>query len=190
MTTETATGIDRESLTGEYTIDPVHSRFGIVARHAVVTKVRANFNEFEGRLRIDGVEPSKSNGEITIQAASFDSGNEQRDEHIRSTDFLLAEEHPAITFTTTGIEGDESGDHFRVTGNLSVRGTSNQVIFDVEFLGAAIDAWGNTRVGLEGTTVINRKDWGVSWNAVIEAGGVMVSEKVKLEFEIAAVKGS
>jgi len=188
MTAEVKPNIDRVSLTGEYAIDPVHSRFGVVARHAVVTKVRVKFSDFEGLLRLDGVDPSNSYGDVTISATSFDSGNEQRDEHIRSSDFLLAEEHPEITFKTTSIDGAPDDDSFRVTGDLTVRDVTHPVTFDVDFLGAAVDAWGNTRVGFEGKAVINRKDWGVSWNTVIEAGGVMVSEKVTLEFEIAAVR--
>ena len=186
MTTEAITSLQRDQLTGEYTIDPAHSRFGFVARHAMVTKVRGQYREFEGSLHLDGDNPAASHGEVTIKAASIDTGNRQRDDHIRSNDFLAIDRYPDIAFQTTSIEGD--GDEFKVMGDLTVRGVTRPVTVDVEFLGAGIDPWGNTRVGFEGSTTINRKDWGVSWNLALEAGGVLVSDKVKLEFEIAAVK--
>lgn len=173
-------------LTGEYAIDPSHSRLGFVARHAMVTKVRGGFNEFEGSLSLDGDTPSQSSAWLTIKAASIDTNNGDRDNHIRSNDFLAMDKYPEIGFKTTAIEGGPTT--WQVTGDLTVRGVTRPVTFDVDFLGASPDPWGNTRVGFEGSTVINRKDWGVSWNLAIEAGGVLVSEKVTLEFEIAAVK--
>jgi len=182
MTAETNT----LEMTGTYAFDPTHSRFGFVARHAMVTKVRGRFNEFEGGFEIDADTPSASSAWLVIQGKSVDTNNEQRDEHIRTNDFLALDEYPEITFRSSGIEGE--GEDFKVTGDLTVRGVTREVTFDVTFLGAVLDPWGNTRIGFEGSTVIRRKDWGVSWNHAIEAGGVMVSEKVTLEFEIAAVK--
>ncbi|HLU32292.1 MAG TPA: YceI family protein [Acidimicrobiia bacterium] len=189
MTTETTTptAIERSELTGTYSIDPAHSRFGFVARHAMVTKVRGNFNEFEGSLELDGEEPTRSSGQITIQAKSIDTRSEDRDAHLRSNDFFAMDEYPEIRFESTGIE-DKGDDTYQVAGDLTIRGETRSVTFDVEFTGAAIDPWGNTRIGLEGSTKVNRKDWGVNWNAALEAGGVLVSEKVTIEFEIAAVK--
>jgi polyisoprenoid-binding protein YceI len=188
MTTETIpTTVDRSELTGTYTIDPTHSRFGFVARHAMVTKVRGTFNEFEGSLTIDADDPTRSSGRVTIQAASIDTRNEDRDAHLRSNDFFAMEQYPEITFESTSIES-AGDDRYRVTGDLTIRGVTKPVTVDVEFTGAAIDPWDNTRVGFEGSTVVNRKDWGVNWNAALEAGGVLVSEKVTIEFEIAAVK--
>lgn len=189
MTTETLTApvIERSELTGTYDIDPAHSRFGFVARHAMVTKVRGGFNEFEGKLTIDGENPTESSGEVTIKVASVDTRNEDRDNHLRSNDFFAREEYPEITFRSTGIELQEGGT-YRVTGDLTVRGVTKPITFETEFTGAAIDPWENTRIGLEGSTVVNRKDWGVNWNAALEAGGILVSEKVTLEFEISAVK--
>lgn len=181
-----ATTIDRDQLTGEYTIDPAHSRFGFVARHAMVTKVRGQFTDFEGSLSLDAEDPSRSSGRVVIQAKSIDTKNSDRDNHIRSNDFLAMEEYPEIIFETTAIEGGPNT--WKVTGDLTVRGVTRPVVLDVGYLGASIDPWGNTRVGFEGSTVINRKDWGVSWNMALEAGGVLVSERVTLEFEIAAVK--
>lgn len=189
MTTETATAttIERSQLTGTYSIDASHSRFGFVARHAMVTKVRGGFNEFEGTLDVDGEEPARSSGQITIQAKSIDTRNEDRDAHLRSNDFFAMDEYPEIRFTSTGVTA-KGNDTYQVTGDLTIRGETKPVTFDAEFTGAAIDPWGNTRIGLEGSTVVNRKEWGINWNAALEAGGVLVSEKVTLEFEISAVK--
>ncbi|MFP3914147.1 MAG: YceI family protein [Actinomycetota bacterium] len=189
MTNEghTAT-LERTDLTGTYDIDPAHSRFGFVARHAMVTKVRGQFTEFEGTLDVDAEDPARSQAELVIQAASIDTRNEDRDAHLRSNDFFAMEEYPEIAFRSSSVEATDEDDLYRVTGDLTIRGATRPVTLDVEFTGAAIDPWGNTRIGLEGSTVVNRKDWGVSWNAPLEAGGVLVSEKVTLEFEIAAVK--
>lgn len=191
MTSETLTqAIDRSSLTGTYTIDPAHSRFGFVARHAMVTKVRGQFNEFDGTIEVDANDPTKSSAELVIQAASIDTRNAERDAHLRSNDFFAMDEYPEIRFVSTAIEPGDDEDHFRVTGDLTIRGVTKSVTFDLEFTGAAIDPWGNIRIGLEGSTVVNRKDWGVSWNTALEAGGVLVSENVTIEFEIEGIKNS
>jgi polyisoprenoid-binding protein YceI len=191
MTSETLTqAIDRSSLTGTYTIDPAHSRFGFVARHAMVTKVRGQFNEFDGKIEVDANDPTKSSAELVIQAASIDTRNAERDAHLRSNDFFAMDEYPEIRFVSTAIEPSDDEDHFRVTGDLTIRGVTKSVTFDLEFTGAAIDPWGNIRIGLEGSTVVNRKDWGVSWNTALEAGGVLVSENVTIEFEIEGIKNS
>jgi polyisoprenoid-binding protein YceI len=178
-----------EQLTGEYTIDTAHSRLGFVARHAMVTKVRGGFNDFEGSVFVDADDPSRSRARVVIQAASIDSRNPDRDAHLRSNDFLAMDEHPTITFESTAVTpvDDET---FTVDGDLTVRGVTKPVTLDVEYLGTALDPWGNVRLGFEGSVTINRKDWGVSWNAALEAGGVLVSDKVTLELEIAAVKNS
>jgi polyisoprenoid-binding protein YceI len=176
-------------LTGDYTIDPVHSRMGFVARHAMVAKVRGSFDEFEGILHIDGEHPENSSGRVTIQAKSIDTRNSQRDDHLRSNDFLAMDEYPEITFVSTSVE--PTGDNtFKVTGDLTIRGVTKPVTLDVEFTGSATDPLGNLRIGFEGSGVINRKDWGVSWNAALEGGGVLVSEKVTLEIEISAIKNA
>ncbi|HLU30431.1 MAG TPA: YceI family protein [Acidimicrobiia bacterium] len=192
MTSETLTHteISRSELTGDYDIDASHSRFGFVARHAMVTKVRGQFNDFEGTLRLDGENPASSEGRLVVQAKSIDTRNEDRDAHLRSNDFFAMDEFPEITFESTGVEPTDDEDKFRVTGDLTMRGVTKPVTLDVEFTGAATDPWGNTRVGLEGSATVNRKDWGINWNAALEAGGVLVSEKVTIEFEIAAVKAN
>jgi polyisoprenoid-binding protein YceI len=176
-------------LTGTYAIDPAHSRVGFVARHAMVTKVRGSFNEFSGTAHIDGDDPRRSSVTVTIKADSIDTRNADRDAHLRTNDFLLVSEHPEITFASTSIEptGDNS---FDVTGDLTIRGVTKQVTVPFTFEGSAQDPFGNTRIGLEGSTTINRKDFGVNWNAALEAGGVLVSDKVTLEFEVSAIKQS
>jgi polyisoprenoid-binding protein YceI len=179
--------IDLTALTGTYTIDTAHSRLGLVARHAMVTKVRGAFNEWVGTATIDGDDPTKSSAEVTIQVASIDTRNAQRDEHLRTNDFLDVENHPTITFKSTGIERAD-GSTYDVTGDLTIRDTTKSITFPLEFTGAVTDPFGNERIGFDGSVVINRKDWGVNWNAALEAGGVLVSEKVTLEFEISAVK--
>lgn len=181
------TDTDRSQLTGDYTIDPGHSRIGFVARHAMVTKVRGSFNDFEGRIRVDGEDPTRSTAEVTIQAKSIDTRNNDRDAHLRSNDFLAPDEFPELTFRSTGVEVLDD-DSFRVAGDLTIRGETKPVEVDFEFGGAATDPFGNFRIGFDGSVVINRKDWGVNWNAPLEAGGFLVSEKVTIELEVSAIK--
>jgi polyisoprenoid-binding protein YceI len=174
-------------LTGTYTLDPAHTRIGFVARHAMVTKVRGAFNEFEGTATIDGTDPALSHVQVAINAASIDTRNAQRDEHLRSNDFLAMAEYPQITFTSTSVS-QTGDDTFEVTGDLTIKGVTNSITVPFEFEGAAKDPFGNERVGFEGSVTINRKDYGITWNAALETGGVLVSEKVTLEFEISAIK--
>jgi polyisoprenoid-binding protein YceI len=185
-TTAIATDTLTPALTGDYTIDPTHSRIGFVARHAVVTKVRGSFNEFEGSGHLDVEDPSKSHLELNIKAASIDTRNPDRDAHLRSNDFFSMDEFPEITFKSTSVE--LQGNTLTVTGDLTIKGVAKPVTVDFEYLGSALDPWGNVRLGFEGHATVNRKDWGVNWNMALEAGGVLVSEKVNLEFEVAAVQ--
>jgi polyisoprenoid-binding protein YceI len=175
------------SATGTYAIDATHSRIGFVARHAMVTKVRGSFNEFEGTGHFDAEDPSRSSLQLTIQAASIDTRNADRDGHLRGNDFFDMEAYPEITFASTAVEQVDAVT-FRVTGDLTIKGTTKPVSVDLEYTGSAVDPYGNTRLGLEGSTVVNRKDFGVNWNTALEAGGVLVSEKVTLEFEVSAVR--
>jgi polyisoprenoid-binding protein YceI len=174
-------------LTGTYTLDPAHTRIGFVARHAMVTKVRGAFNEFAGTAELDGANPENSRVQVTIEAASIDTRNAQRDEHLRGNDFLAMQDYPQITFTSTGVR-PAGGTTFEVTGDLTIKGVTNSVTIPFEFEGAAKDPFGNQRVGFEGSVTINRKDYGITWNAALETGGVLVSDKVVLEFEVSAVK--
>jgi polyisoprenoid-binding protein YceI len=175
------------TLHGDYTIDPAHSRFGFVARHAMVTKVRGTFDEFTATGHLDAEDPSRSKIDVSIDVASVDTGVEQRDDHLRTNDFFDAPNHPKITFESTSIEAVDATE-FRVTGDLTVKGTTKPVTFDLELTGPVTDPWGSTRIGLEGSLQVNRKDWGLNWNTALEAGGVLVSEKVTLTFDVAATK--
>ncbi len=184
MTTQTT-----ESLTGSYTIDQSHSQIGFTARHAMVTKVRGAFNDFEGSGFYDAETPANSKLTVTIKAASIDTRNADRDAHLKSNDFFSMDEFPEIKFVSTAFNKVDD-DSYKVTGDLTIKGVTKAVTVDLEFTGTAVDPWGNTRIGFEGKTTINRKDWGVNWNAALEAGGVLVSEKINLEFEISAVRST
>ncbi|MFG2971181.1 YceI family protein [Streptomyces sp. NPDC048288] len=185
MTTTTALA----ELTGDYVLDPSHTRIGFVARHAMVTKVRGAFHQFEGTAHLDGTDPSRSTARIVIKTESIDTGVEKRDEHLRTNDFLDTPNFPDITFRTTKIE-TVSDEEYRVTGDLTIKNTTKPVSIDFEYTGNAVDPFGNLRVGLEGSVAISRKDYGVTWNAALEGGGVLVSDKVVLEFDISAIKKS
>ena len=187
MTTATAPALTE--LTGTYTLDPAHSRIGFVARHAMVTKVRGAFNEFEGTATLDGANPAGSTAQVTISTASIDTRNAQRDGHLRSNAFLAMDEYPQITFVSTGArQVDDST--FELTGDLTIKGVTNPITIPFSFEGAAKDPFGNLRVGFEGAVTINRKDYGITWNAALETGGVLVSDKVTLEFELSLVKNA
>jgi polyisoprenoid-binding protein YceI len=174
-------------LAGTWAIDAAHTRIGFVARHAMVTKVRGAFNEFEGTAVVDAADFTRSNATVTIQAASIDTRNEQRDGHLRSNDFLGMEEYPEITFVSTGVI-ETGATSLELTGDLTIKGVTNAVTVPFEFEGLATDPFGNLRAGFEGAVTINRKDYGITWNAALETGGVLVSDKIVLEFEISAIK--
>ena len=185
----TATAIDFRPLTGTYTIDPAHSRFGFVARHAMVTKVRGQFNEFAGTATIDGENPTKSSAQVTLEVASVDTRNAQRDGHLRTNDFFAVADYPQISFVSTEIT-HEGGNDFVVTGDLTIKGVTKSISIPLEYQGTATDPFGNVRIGFEGSTQIVRSDYGVTYNAALETGGVLVSDKVTLEFEISAIKSA
>ena len=189
MTSIDTTASTLSDLSGTYVIDPAHSRIGFVARHAMITKVRGQFNEFEGSAVVDADDFTKSTAQLTIQAASIDTHNEQRDGHLRSNDFLDLENFPQITFVSTGVE--ETGPaSLELTGDLTIKDVTKSVTIPFDFEGAATDPFGNLRVGFEGSVVINRKDYGITWNAALETGGVLVSDKITLELEISAIKNA
>ncbi|MDA8046956.1 MAG: YceI family protein [Actinomycetota bacterium] len=175
--------------TGDYNLDLAHTRVGFVARHAMVTKVRGAFKEFEGSGFFDAADPTQSKLELTIKAASIDTGNSDRDAHLRSNDFFDMETYPEITFASTAVE-KVGADEYEVTGNLTIKGQSHPVTIPFEVSGPVQDPWGNQRIGLEGRTEINRKDWGVNFNVALEAGGLLVSDKITLEFDVAAIKAA
>lgn len=185
MTTATISRV--QDLSGTYALDPSHSRIGFVARHAMIAKVRGAFNEVSGTASIDGANPSASSLEVTIQAGSVDTRDANRDGHLASPDFFDVATYPTITFVGTGFEvtGDDT---VEVTGDLTIKGVTKPVTIPFEFGGAATDPFGHDRIGFEGQVVVNRKDWGLTWNAALETGGVLVSDKVTLEFEVSAVR--
>ncbi|MEU9047856.1 MULTISPECIES: YceI family protein [unclassified Kitasatospora] len=174
-------------LTGDYVLDPAHTRIGFVARHAMVTKVRGAFHRFEGTAHLDGTAPARSTAEVVIKAESIDTGVEQRDQHLRTNDFLDAPNFPDITFRSTSVE-PRSDTEYRVTGDLTIKDTTRPVTIDFEYTGNVVDPSGDLRVGLEGAVTISRKEFGVTWNAALEGGGVLVGDKIVLEFDISAIK--
>ncbi|SHN29586.1 YceI family protein [Cryptosporangium aurantiacum] len=185
----TAPAFTLSDLSGEYTLDPSHTRIGFVARHAMVTKVRGAFNEFEGSAVLDGDNPEKSSAKVVIKAVSIDTRNEQRDGHLRTNDFLDPETYPEITFVSTGVVVIDEN-NYELIGDLTVKDVTKPVTIPFAFEGAAKDPFGNVRVGFEGAVTINRKDFGITWNAALETGGVLVSDKITLEFEVSAIKNS
>jgi polyisoprenoid-binding protein YceI len=187
MTSTTTAPATLADLAGTWTIDASHTRIGFVARHAMVTKVRGAFNEFEGSAVVHAEDFTKSTATLTIEAASIDTRNEQRDGHLRSNDFLAMDEYPEITFVSTGVT--QAGPHtLELTGDLTIKGITRAVTVPFEFEGLATDPFGNLRAGFEGTVTISRKDYGITWNAALETGGVLVSDKIALEFEVSAIK--
>ena len=175
-------------ISGSYTLDSVHSRLGFSARHAMVTTVRGQFGAFEGAAVIDAANPAKSSATVTMRTASIDTGAEDRDAHLRSADFFDVEQFPTITFTSTHVE--RAGNVWNVTGDLTIKDVTRSVTIPFEHSGSAQDPFGNVRIGFEGSTTINRKDFGLVWNAALETGGVLVSERIKLEFDVSAIKNA
>ncbi|MFF9194710.1 YceI family protein [Streptomyces sp. NPDC014779] len=177
------------ALTGDYTIDPAHSSIGFTVRHAMVTNVRGSFAEYEGKLKLNGTDPAASSASIDVKIASIDTGIADRDGHLRGADFFDAETFPLMTFRSTEA-AYLGGDTYRITGDLTIKDVTKPLAIDLEFNGTATDVFGNERVGFEGTAEILRSDWGLTWNAALETGGVMVSDKVKLTFDISAIKNA
>jgi polyisoprenoid-binding protein YceI len=176
-----------EDIAGDYTLDVTHTRLGFSARHAMVTTVRGQFGEFEGSAHVDTANPAASSAKVVIKTAGIDTGNADRDGHLRSADFFDVETYPEITFEATDVARVDAVT-WRLTGDLTIKGVSKPVSIDFESTGSARDPFGNLRVGFEGSTTINRKDWGLTWNAALETGGVLVSEKIKLEFDVSAIR--
>ncbi|WP_150463219.1 YceI family protein [Nesterenkonia ebinurensis] len=168
---------------GTWTLDASHSEIGLTVRHAGISKVRALFEEATGTL--DVKEDGSADVKAVVRAESFNSKNGDRDAHVRGEDFLDAEKHPELTFVATGIK--PSGEVFDLTGELTIRGVSKTVTFEVEFGGQAVDPFGLTRAGFSASTTISRKEFGLTWNAALEAGGVLVSDNVKIELDASFV---
>lgn len=168
-----------------YAVDPSHSRVGFTARHLGFSKVRGSFEQFEGTIRVADNDLSTLEVEATIQAATVTTNDAKRDDHLRTGDFLLVESHPTITFKSTGVKS-VSGNSFVLEGEFTLRGVTKTVELEGEFLGKGKDPWGNERAAFEARTRINRKEYGVNWNAVLETGGFLVSDDVDINLEIQA----
>ncbi|MEU9195378.1 YceI family protein [Streptomyces hundungensis] len=175
------------ALSGTYTIDPAHSSIGFVVRHAMVTNVRGSFAEHEGTLTLDGANPAASSASIDVKIASVDTGIADRDGHLRSGDFFDAEQYPLMSFRSTRAQA-LGGDKYRMIGDLTIKDVTRPLAIDLEFNGTATDVYGNQRVGFEGGAEILRSEWGLTWNAALETGGVMVSDKVRLTFDVSAIR--
>jgi polyisoprenoid-binding protein YceI len=175
------------ALTGEWTIDPAHSRIGFSVRHAMVTTVRGAFAEYQSRLYFDGRDPARSEAEIILSTSSVDTGVEQRDAHLVGRDFLDARTYPRMRFTSTAVDV-VGADVYRMTGDLTIKATTRPVVLELTYIGHVTDPFGYERVGFDGTTTIDRSEWGLTYSSKLAEGGAMVSEKVRLQFDIAAIR--
>ena len=171
---------------GAYDLDVSHSTVEFVVRHLMISKVRGRFGSYRGAVVI-GDRPEDSSVEVSIDAASISTSDEQRDGHLRSGDFFDVERYPTVSFTSTAVE-PAKGDHWKVTGDLTIRDITKPVVLDVEFEGAQTDPWGNGRIGFSASTEIDREDWGLTWNQALETGGVLVGKKIKIELGVEATR--
>lgn len=169
---------------GTYLIDASHSRIGFSARHAMITKVRGSFNQYEGAAIVNS--DGTANIDLTIQVASIDTRSADRDGHLQSADFFDVAAFPTIRFASTSAKVSGT-DKVAITGDLTIRDVTKSITIDFEYSGTATDLYGNVRVGFEGSSAIERKDYGLVWNAALETGGVIISDKINLEFEISAI---
>jgi len=178
VTTETLTNTD--IVAGTWVLEKQHTKVGFTAKHLMVTKVRGHFDEFDGTVEIaDDLIDSKI--EVTIDAASINTGASDRDEHLRSGDFLDAADHPKLSFVSTEIVRDD--DVIEITGDLTIRDVTRPITLEATYEGAVTDPWGNQRIGFSARAEMNREDWGLTWNAALEGGGWLVSKSVVLEIE-------
>jgi polyisoprenoid-binding protein YceI len=170
---------------GSWKVDASHSTVGFTVRHMMVAKVRGHFPDFEAEITVDE-NKLLSSVNATVQVGSITTGDEGRDGHLRGADFFEADTHPTLTFASTSVATD--GGDYTLNGDLTIHGVTKPVSFDLEFEGVVQDPWGGTRVGFTALTEISRKDFGLEWNAALEAGGVVVGDKVKIQLDIEAVK--
>jgi polyisoprenoid-binding protein YceI len=176
-----------DQITGSYQPDPAHSRLGFSARHAMVTTVHGWFDSFQGRVHLDAHDPRNCSVALTIDAASIRTNNPDRDAHLCSADFLDVERYPTITFESSGVTPLDDR-RYRVTGDLTIRAVTRPVDLELTHHGSAIDPYGQRRVGFEGSAGLKRSDWGLTWNVALEAGGVVVSDRITLELDLSLVK--
>lgn len=181
MTTQTSTAVKT------FTIDPSHSRLGFTVRHMGFSKVRGSFEQFEGVVRLEPGNLSSLEAQGAAQTSSVTTNDAKRDAHLRSADFFEVEKYPTITFQSTGVR-NVSGDSFTLVGDFTLHGVTKTVEFKGEYLGEGKDPWGGTRVAFEASAKINRKEFGLNWNAVLETGGFLVSDEVEIRLEVQAVE--
>ncbi|HKR63353.1 MAG TPA: YceI family protein [Thermoanaerobaculia bacterium] len=176
----------------KWDIDPAHSSVAFAVKHMMFTTVRGQFKQYSGTIEADEQNPDRSVVHVEIAAASIDTGNADRDTHLRSADFLDVEQFPTITFRSKRVEGaaKREGDRFRVIGDLTIRGTTMEVTLDCEYEGTGKDPWGGVRSGARANTSIDRREWGLKWNQALETGGILVANEVRVEIEVQAVKAA
>ena len=171
-------------------IDPAHTSVEFAVKHMMFTTVRGRFKDVKGTIEVDEANPDSSTVNVELAASSLDTGVADRDAHLRSADFLDAENQPTLTFKSKRVEGamKKEGDKFRIIGDLTIRGTTMEITLDATYEGTGKDPWGGTRAGARATTTIDRRDWGLKWNQALETGGILVANEVRIEVEMQAVK--
>ena len=181
-----------QTTTGTWTIDAAHSMIEFAAKHMMITTVKGRLTDVSGSLVIDEARPERSSAEVEFAAASIDTRSADRDTHLRSPDFLDVERFPTVRFRSRSIEGGkaEAGTSFRVVGDLTIRDVTREVVLDATFEGRGRDPWGGERVSFSARTKIDRRDFGLTWNAALEAGGVLVSNDIKIQIEAQAVRAA
>lgn len=184
MTTST---IHPTTTTSIWQLDPAHTLVEFAAKHLMITTVKGRFTDVSGTIHMDEANPAASSVDAVINAGSIDTRTDQRDAHLKSADFLEVERYPEITFKSTNVERAGDG-QYRVTGNLTIHGVTKQVVLDVHDEGRTKDPWGGERAGFSATTRIDRRDFGLTWNQVIESGGVVVSNEIRITIEVEATK--
>jgi len=175
--------------TNNWNLDTVHSGINFSVRHMVVSKVRGRFTKFTGNVELDEGDLARSVVEATIDASSIDTGTGQRDDHLRSADFFDVERFPEIRFRSTQIE-KLGEDRYRLTGDLTIRDVTRPIALEAEYGGRGKDPWGNERAAFSATTAIKRSDYGLTWNQALEAGGILVGERVDIELDVQAVRAA
>jgi polyisoprenoid-binding protein YceI len=176
---------DTLTATRTFVIDKTHSEIVFQVRH-LVTRVRGRFTDFDGTITLDPAHPDRSSATVTIKATSIDTGTPDRDTHLRSDDFFAVEKAPTLEFSSTRVT-KKSDELYDVTGTLTIRGVAKEITLPVTFLGAAKDPWGNERIGFETEITVNRKDFGLTWNAALETGGFLVGDDVKISVSVQAI---
>jgi polyisoprenoid-binding protein YceI len=185
IATAPRTGALADLTPGTWTVDPSHSTVAFTARHLMITKVRGHFTDFDGEVTVAD-DPLASSVVANVRLASIDTGNADRDGHLRSADFFDTDTHPEMTLRSTAIRA--SGDGYVLRGDLTIAGHTHPVEFALEFDGVTQDPFGHTKAGFEASAEINRKDWGLNWNVALETGGVLVSEKIRIDLDVQLVR--